>query len=67
MTKKDYEAIAAAINAPLVISARHLTGRPDPAYLSVSRIIAEGIATHAAKRDKKFKRERFLRACGVLP
>jgi hypothetical protein len=51
MTKKDYEAIAAAIR--------------ESRGAFADREVAEKIADHAAKRDRTFNRARFMKACGV--
>lgn len=55
MTKKDFEAIAAAIRAATATTQE----------LSAMEIVAEKIAAYCASTNPRFDTARFLAACGV--
>ena len=66
MSKKDFVAIARAINVSHVFLcddrdpiARHIT-------TATAKRIAEHIAEHCATQNPLFDRARFLKACGVV-
>lgn len=61
MSKKDYDAIAAAINMEMSAS----SGHPGLQYPIVQ--VADRIALHCAATNPEFDRARFLKACGVNP
>lgn len=55
MTKKDFVAIAAAIDH---------AGSFSSEAADTARTIAEMIADHAIQQNPRFDRRRFLKACG---
>ena len=52
MTKKDYETIALAVNKMKSLGDNH-------------EYVADMLAIELAKHNPKFKRDKFLAACGV--
>jgi hypothetical protein len=65
MTRKDYEAIAAAFR---YARSDILTKEPDASHadmLDGAALAAEHIATTMAADNPAFDRARFLKACGV--
>lgn len=68
MTKKDYEAIAYAINYGQLVrppvksqaGSDYMTGAQDQRYE-----IAIRLAAHMENNNPRFDRARFLKACGI--
>ena len=66
MTRKDYEAIAAAMK-----TARSYSQRGEPLTIHAANFncgvsnAAQRIADHCAADNPRFDRQRFLKACGV--
>jgi len=58
MTRKDYVAIAAAINQAVPLY-------PSPAGANALRCVSLEIADKMANDNPRFDRARFLKACGV--
>lgn len=58
MTRKHFEAIAAAIAQEARIA-------PDPAAFFQTRMVASSIASSIAQFNPNFDREKFMDACGV--
>lgn len=69
MTRKDYVAIARAINVAAAACVKagsgYTTQTQNVAASGACRITAEAIAEHCASDNPRFDRVRFLKACGV--
>jgi hypothetical protein len=63
MTRKDYEAIAAAIRST-VIDGEHGIVTPDRELVAIAAV-AGRIAAALASDNPAFDRARFLKACGL--
>ncbi len=58
MSRKDYQAIADAIR-PAVAASKAYSGE------EMAKIVAERIATALQEDNPRFKREVFMKACGL--
>lgn len=62
MTKKDYELIALALKGSYP---SHQPGASNDAMRSYWKWMCGYVAEQLASQDKRFKRQEFLRLCGV--
>lgn len=66
MSKKDFEAIAAAIEIQIAGADIRDQGKRSAARVAIEEI-ANDIANHCSRSNMSFDRPRFLKACGVMP
>ena len=62
MTRKDYVAIATALNRTYPAHRRELDGKPDEA-VAQWQFSVDAIADVLAEDNPRFDRDRFLKAC----
>ena len=65
MSKKDYELITMSLARSKIAKSLDKNSVRRQAYESMSRLIAIDLAASLAQQDKRFKRDQFLKDCGV--